>query len=201
MIARISADPPEKLHIGIIGPQFTTTSTINVAGNHYIAAMIMAIREINNHTDGINDELLPNTVVKFALRAPRQNYIQALTVALALSSNVFNGKGVLGVVGTSSTDSSTATAEVFAQTTYKIPQIGYGAVSSSLGHKETYPYFVRTIPSDAFEGRVLASLIYNYFGWDTVTVFSSGDTYGNDAALEFEAEASALGLTVEGSNF
>eukprot|EP01041_Mallomonas_annulata_P001195 gene1195-2323_t len=190
-------NPPKFVHSGLIGPKFTQEGEANIAGRHAIAAAIMAIREINNKTDGMFDEILPQTILKLAFRAPRQSFLEAVAAALYLSGSAFNGTGVLGVIGTSSTDSSKATAEVFANTPYNVPQIAYGAESSDLGHS-IYSHFTRVCPSDAYEGRIIARLVKKYFGWATVTIFASGDTFGNDITLEFETEAALLGgITIE----
>ena len=191
------AIPPSVLYVGGIGPKFTTSDTVNVAGTHAIAAIVMAIREINNRSDGIADKILPNTTIKYAFRFPRQNYIEALNAAQDLANTVFNGKGIVGLIGTSSTASTQATAQVFAYTSYNVPQVAYGATASTLGHKDTYPYVLRTCASDAYEGKVLADIVYHYFNWKTVAVFYSGDTYGNDIELEFATQASNLGIAIE----
>lgn len=191
-----SSSIPKDLLLGIVGPKLTASGKISLNGSHAIAALIMAINEINNKTDGIEDSILPRTHIKFAFESPRSNYLSGLSSAMSLSSEVFNRTGVVGVIGAASDASSTALAQVFAQAEYKIPQISYGACTSALAHKDLYPYFLRTSFSDAHEGRVLANFA-TYFHWNTVTVFYSGDTYGNDIMLEFEDQAKINGMTVE----
>ena len=186
-----------EIPVGFIAPKFTASGTVNAAGTHYIAAIIMALREINNKSDGIADKLLLKYNLKMASRFPRQNFLEAINAGYDLAENVFNKSGVIAVVGTSATASSIATAKVFANTFRHIPQVGYGANDSSLGHKDSYPYFLRTISADAHDGKIIADISRFYFGWSTVTVFSSEDTYGNDAFLEFQEEASVLGINIE----
>jgi hypothetical protein len=36
----------------------------------HLAAFMMAVREINNKTDGVSDDLLPNTEIVFTLKSP-----------------------------------------------------------------------------------------------------------------------------------
>eukprot|EP01041_Mallomonas_annulata_P013776 gene13776-29293_t len=183
--------PPKSAQIGLIAPKvslFGSTVAINLAGNQAIAATIMAIREINNKTDGIADDILPNTILKLAFRSPRLDYLKAIQAAIDFSSSSFNGTGILGMVGTAGSEPSKATSEVFTHTPYKVPQISYGGQSSDLGHS-VYSNFFRTCPSDAYEGRIIARFVKSYFGWSRVTTFSSGDTFGNDIFLEFEGEA------------
>ena len=193
----VSAPGFVDIPLGIIAPKFFPSGLVNTAGTHYVAAIVMALREINNKTDGIADKLLANHQLKIAARFPRQNFLEEISAGNELASNVFHGNGVIAVIGTSATSSSIATAKMFANTFRHIPQIGYGANDSSLGHKDIYPYFLRTIPTDAHDGRILARISKLYFGWNSVTVFSSQDNYGNDGFLEFQEEASVLGLNIE----
>eukprot|EP01041_Mallomonas_annulata_P010571 gene10571-22061_t len=198
-LSGLSFTPPAYIHIGLIGPQFTFDGQPNVAGRQSIAAVIMAVKEINNATDdgfGL-DNILPNTIIDIAFQSPRQDYLEAVGAALYLSGSAFNGSGIIGLIGTSATDSSKATAEVFSNTPFKIPQIAYGAESSDLGHS-IYSHFTRVCPSDAYEGRIIARMVKKYFQWSTVTIFASGDTFGNDITLEFLTEAAIQGgITVE----
>eukprot|EP01041_Mallomonas_annulata_P003121 gene3121-6141_t len=149
--------PPKNVNMGLIGPQFTLKGDPHIAGRHAIAATIMALREIKNKSDGIMDHILPGTNIRLAFRSPRQSYLEAVGAALELSSSAFNGTGIMSLIGTSATDSSKATAEVFSNTPFKIPQIAYGAESSDLGHS-IYSHFSRVCPSDAYQGRIIARL-------------------------------------------
>ena len=189
---------PSSLQVGVMGPLFTGTGAVNIPGVHSLAAIYMAIKEINNKTDHVADSLLPNTTIKFALRTPRQNYIEAISASLDLYQSVFGGTGVLAVIGTSATSSSQASAEVFASTPkFTIPQISYGAIDASLGDKSVYSYFSRSCPSETTDGRVIANFIHHYFSWNTVTVLSSSDIYGSKTLLSFQDEAYQLGINIE----
>eukprot|EP01041_Mallomonas_annulata_P009357 gene9357-19409_t len=181
--------PQTSAQIGLIAPKmslFGSTVSINVAGNQAIAATIMAIREINNKTDGIADDILPNTLLKLAFRSPRLDFLKAIKAALDFTSSAFNGTGILGMIGTAGSEPSKATSEVFTHTPYKVPQISYGGQSSDLGHS-VYSNFFRTCPSDAYEGRIIPASLENILD----------DTFGNDIFLEFEGEAAIQGITIE----
>eukprot|EP01041_Mallomonas_annulata_P005905 gene5905-11922_t len=149
--------PVEYVDVGLIGPNFTVTGTPHIDGRHAIAATIMALREIKNRSDGILDHILPNTNIRLALRYPCQSFLEAVGAALELSSSAFNSTGIMSSIGTSSTDSSKATAEVFSNTPFETLQIAYGAESSDLGHV-IYSHFSRVCLSDAYQGRIIARL-------------------------------------------
>jgi len=64
---------------------------------------------------------------------------------------------VVGIVGeASSTVSMTAQATCAA---FNIPQISYSSTSPELSNKNLYPTFVRTCPSDAFQGVAMVQVI------------------------------------------
>jgi len=67
---------PTVIHIGGIGPKFTTLKVVNAEGTHDIASFIMALREINNKSDGVLDWVLPATQLRLAFKSPRQNFLE-----------------------------------------------------------------------------------------------------------------------------
>ena len=63
-------------------------------------------------------------------------------------------------------------ALVTAQT--ETPQISYSSTSATLSDGTTYPYFLRTPPSDAFQGEGLVDIAKNLFGYTTVAAVQRG---------------------------
>eukprot|EP01041_Mallomonas_annulata_P007552 gene7552-15480_t len=202
IVTSISWNPPERANIGLIVPKFTDTGEADSVGAHVLAACMMALEEINNKTDGLAENFLPDTGLFVTVESPlqttsvRRNYLAAVDNALFLSNVAFNRTGVLAVIGTIATESSKATAEIFANADHGIPQISYGAESSELSHL-AYGYFSRTCPTDAHQGQVIAQLLSKKFLYQTVTIFYTGDTYGNDITMEFEGDAALFGMNIE----
>ena len=193
----ISVNSLGDIHLGFMTPQFTTSGYLDTIGIQYLAAIVMATNEINSKNDSITGGLLPSNKIKLAYHSPKRDFIVAVTAALGLARDVFGGNGVVGVIGPVADDACESSAQVFAHTTRKIPQISYGCTVSALGHKDVYPYFIRTNPSDAYEGQVLARMIGDYFHWRSVVVFTSDDSYGNDIRWEFDKESQKVGLSVD----
>eukprot|EP01041_Mallomonas_annulata_P011949 gene11949-25035_t len=116
----MSLMPPDRANIGLIVPKFTDSGESHSVGAHVLAASMMALREINNKTDGIANDILPYTSLYVTVESPlqttstRRNYLAAVNNALFLSNDAFNKSGVLAVIGTIATESSKATAEIFA---------------------------------------------------------------------------------------
>jgi hypothetical protein len=65
-----------------------------------------------------------------------------------------------------------------------------------LSYIAPYPYYFRTCTSEAAQSIALADIIYNYYGWRHVSIFSTADSYGNDLAYVFQGEAAKYGLHV-----
>lgn len=49
---------------------------------------------------------------------------------------------------------------------FNIPQVGYSATSKDLSAKDQYHYFLRVVPSDKLQARVMADIIaYNHWNY------------------------------------
>ena len=58
----------------------------------------MAINDINNKTDGIYDDILPNTEMRQIFRYPQALFALAVNYAVELAK-IDGGRGVMGLVG------------------------------------------------------------------------------------------------------
>jgi Receptor family ligand binding region len=162
------------------------------------AAMLMAINEINNKCDGIADNLLKETKLKFAARTAHGSFLIGLVSTLELAESVFGG-GVVGCVGPARDGPSEAASDVFQN--FKIVQIDYAAFTSTLSSKLNYLYKLRTSFNEANDGNALADIIGSYFHWKRVTVFCTGDPYGSIAYQEFILEAQRQVITIVSTQY
>lgn len=71
-----------------------------------------------------------------------------------------------------------------------------GAVGSELSHSDNYPTFLRVVPSDAYQGTVVANMLSQMYGWKRVIAFASSDSLGTDALLQFQTSSKALDINV-----
>lgn len=187
---------PSKVKIGGIFPKLKHDGTgeVDSAGVQYIAAFLMAIRDLNNKTDGLYDNILTNTAVEFALRESPGPFIDDIYSAIDLCAKVFNSTGVQGVVGAHNNDVSNAIAQIF--NGFKMNQIAYGSTGSFLSYVGPYPYYFRTCSDDALQGIAMADIIYNHYKWTKVSTFSTSDTFGSDGIQQFNSRAAQLGINV-----
>ena len=151
--AIVAGAPPATVRVGCLSPSFKTAAAglgTDDSGIKRFSSFYLALKEINNKTDGVWDDLLPNTTLQFAWVDSKRDDAAALFGALELATNAFSSEGVVGVVGAASSGPSTSAALCLKVT--ETPQISYSATSPLLSDGKTYPYFLRTPPSDALEG-------------------------------------------------
>ena len=151
-----------RVNIGGLFPRFKTSAagfTRDDSGTRRFAAFVQAIREINNKTDGVADDLLPHTQLRFTHRDSKRDGASAFVGARELALDAFDGEGIALVIGAASSGPSKLAA--LALTPSRTPQISYSSTSATLSDGSTYPYFLRTPPSDAFQARGLADLARN----------------------------------------
>jgi hypothetical protein len=143
---------------------FLTSKTANnifdYSGTQSLAAMIMALNEINNKSDGIYDDILPNTKLQFVVRPTKRSFSISVNSAAYVAGTAFGGQGVIAAVGPASL---AGTAPIMASSLlfneYNVLQFSHGAYYSEVSYKSTYTRLMRSIPSNSFEGRVLASIV------------------------------------------
>ena len=172
---------------------FTATGSVSTTGLQQTAACIMAIREINNKTDGIADFLLPNTTLKLAVTFARGSYYLAIQAAQSLAQSVFGQTGIDVAVGGSSITSNKPMVEIFSQ--FSIVQTGF-ASDSRFSYAIDQPYHSRVAPADDFQARALADICFSVYGWKKVSIFSSDDYFGATSLTEFRLRADELGMTI-----
>ena len=71
---------------------------------------------------------------------------------------------------------------------YKLTTLSPSATSVKLSNKEVYPYFLRTVPPDNIQARVMANILHQ-MQWTYVSLVYSEDAYGTASFQEFLREA------------
>jgi ABC-type branched-subunit amino acid transport system substrate-binding protein len=167
----------------------------NAAGMQRLFAFSMAIDEINDKTDGVADDLLPNTTLRFALRDSARDASAALRGALELQQ-AFAGDGVAAFVGASSSAASETVALLASQ--LQTPQISYASTSAALSNQRGGPfaYFVRTPPADGLQARALADILTSTLGYRRVALLATTSSYGLSGRVAFLAAAAEFALDV-----
>uniref|UniRef100_A0A8C2CAP7 G-protein coupled receptors family 3 profile domain-containing protein n=1 Tax=Cyprinus carpio TaxID=7962 RepID=A0A8C2CAP7_CYPCA len=159
--------------------------------------MVFAINEIN-----YNPNLLPNMTLGYQIYDNCLRLGVAFRGATALVSGTeetvsdLNCKGpppVIGIIGDPGSTHSIAISSVLGL--FRLPMISYYATCSCLSDRKKYPSFFRTIPSDAFQVRVMVQIL-KHFGWTWVGLIYSDNDYGIYAAQSFHQEMQLFGYCV-----
>lgn len=149
------------------------------------------MNDINNKTDGIYDDLLPNTTMRHVFRSPQAKFVLSVNYAVEITQ-IDNGNGIFGMVGPYAAKEFEGTSPVLVENG-NIPMIGYWDRSSSLGSATHFPNMLRVVPGTYVEGRVLASVVSEFFHWSKVSLFFTSDEF-NFAADIFSSRE--LGITI-----
>ena len=73
--------------------------------------------------------------------------------------------------------------------------MGYTATCKCLSDKNTFPSFLRTVPSDNSQSRAMAHLV-NHFGWIFIGTVEDYDEYGKQGINQFLVEAEDKDLCI-----
>ncbi len=89
----------EYFNVGVMYPISNKAVTVpNIQGIEFGSAVLMAIREINDKTDGIEDELLPDTVLRPVVRTPYRSFAYGAVKATEMVT-VDHNEGVIACIG------------------------------------------------------------------------------------------------------
>lgn len=159
-------------------------------GFQYLAAMLFALKKINNSTS-----LLPN----ITLGAEIYDTCRSQTIGADRAKDIIkytlldNEKSLVGVIGPFTSDVSIAVATLLR--VFQIPQISYGSSSADLSNKELYENFFRTVPPDSFQAQALVDVIRHY-GWTYVFTINSSGNYGKKGMRLFHSMARKAGICI-----
>lgn len=169
------AYPPQFVKLGALFCPVDSAGNIDLVQIENLAAFILAIDAINNKTDGIFDNLLPNTQIVFSFRSGA-GYAGGIAAADSVTK-AFNGIGIVGVVNGLTNLEVTLDNELFKD--HALVQSHSMAQDSNLGTANSFPYKVQTVPLDSFEGDVLQEMICNFYGYRKLTIFATDDDLGS----------------------
>lgn len=184
---------------GLFPVHLRSTKTENACGEldllpgyQYLASMLFSLNEINK-----DDHILPN----ITLGAKIYDTCRSQTIGSDAAKEIIkytlredNDTAPLsGVIGPFRSDVSVAVANLLR--VFDIPQISYGSTTPVLSDKDLYGYFLRTVPSNSYQGKAMVDVV-RYFGWSYVmTVYSPGQ-YGGKGMEKFYEEAERAGLCI-----
>ncbi|KAL7879157.1 hypothetical protein AOLI_G00101310 [Acnodon oligacanthus] len=169
---------------------------LNLRAFRWTQAMIYFIEEINR-----DPNLLPNITLGY--RIYDTCWLVALSMRTALSvvsqplkrnsTGACSSPSIPLVIGDSGSTLSMSISRLL--NLFSVPLVSYFSSCACLSDKQQFPYFFRTIPSDAYQASAVARLV-KHFGWTWVGAMGGDDAYGRTALDTFTAEVTRLGVCV-----
>jgi hypothetical protein len=178
-----SASMPAVLKIGGFFGDVNSLNGFDSPGSQHFASFLMAIKEINNKTDGVWDDVLPETQLVLSVHRPHGWY-DALSTAERSNSDDFGGSGVdVGFSALGAEETAELQDYFTVMEKFMIHSVARNAEFSD-GIK--YPYKVQTSPASTYDGMVLQSFVCNFFqDVNRVVVIAQNNYYGTNAVVEF----------------
>jgi ABC-type branched-subunit amino acid transport system substrate-binding protein len=175
---------PAVLKIGAFFQPYDSEGAFFPEQAQYMAAFLMAIEEINDKTDGLWDNLLPNTTLVSSIQIPDTTHLVSVEdQAVYLSDNAFT-TGVTIALSALDSDLVKSTHRVLTQT--KLPMIHSVATAAEFGEGSVFPYKVQTSPVSSFQGMVFQNILCHHFRYQRVAIFSGIDELGVKSAMELQ---------------
>ncbi|KAL1499616.1 hypothetical protein AB1Y20_011815 [Prymnesium parvum] len=185
----------KQVRLGVLLPMFGTEAVgYSVYSWSPRVGVYQALREINNKSDGVADELLPHTQLRFAFRDSRCDSAVAMLGALDLTRNAFSSLGVSAIIGAGCSGATQAAAQV--ARSVNIPMVSPSSTSPSLSDGRAYPYLLRTSASEAITSVGIVAVLQELFHYTSAAIVSSSDAYGVGGSNAFRDAAFAAGLSV-----
>ena len=174
---------PEVVKIGGLFSVFNGDGSIDVQQAENLAAFLMAIEEINNKTDGIMDDILPNSQLVYAVSNDAYGDIETVAGAEYFLDAFFHS-GVVGTVISVPSAHTEAANMVFTET--HVFSVYSEANTTAYGNAEKHPLKAQTPPLESYGAQVIQKLLCDYFDVHKITIFHSSTDYGIRSAIELE---------------
>lgn len=94
------------------------------------------------------------------------------------------GRGAIGVIGAARSSACVPLSHVLLAS--QTPAVSFACSSESLSSQESFPFFARTIPTDAEAAKLMARTMVAGFGWKRIGVLFQEDDYGFGVYQEFQ---------------
>ncbi|XP_059842352.1 extracellular calcium-sensing receptor-like [Hypanus sabinus] len=159
--------------------------------------MIFAIEEVNQKVN-----FLPGITLGYQIHDDCSSPAIASKAAFALINGeeesieypeCRGSSNVAAIVGCDISTSSIVTARTIGS--YGIPLVSYFSTCSCLSDKREYPTFLRTIPSDQYQSKILAELVRT-FGWTWIGTIRSNTDYGIFGMKGFVEHVEKFGICI-----
>ncbi|KAJ8332209.1 hypothetical protein SKAU_G00428170 [Synaphobranchus kaupii] len=184
----ITAPEPDLLYVS--KPRYDQCQGFDYRAFRWVQTMVFAIEEINR-----DSSLLPGVRLGYRILDSCDHIHTGLRGAFSLLNDSSGwastdppclGSGpVSAIIGLASSSPTRAVAHTVGP--FRIPLVSYFATCACLNNKQTFPSFLRTVPSDLFQVRGLVRLA-SHFGWRWVGVVGTEDDYSRYGIQAFSEQ-------------
>jgi hypothetical protein len=155
---------------------------------------MLAFEDLNNKTDGVYDDILPDTYLRPSIRSPNNGFYYGAYFAKDML-RADGGKGIIVNIGPYGSLAMQGAAPTYKEAA-NIPLIGYYERTSAVGNSVIYSNVLRPVPPMYYDAYAIASLISKYFLWEKVTVFSDSTDNGRASFQFFQYYADLFGIEI-----
>jgi len=164
------------LKIAIISPRIQKISRRPVTwSTTSLVAALLGIDVINNKTDNLFDDILPNTTIVYEFYDSLQDTETTVKLASTILDTAFKGKGADVVLGAGTSGSSMALQSILKF--FNIPQVSSSATSGYLSILQDYPFFSRLVPTDGLLTNAMIQFAKYIIGWKSGAIICGNDAY------------------------
>jgi len=197
LVRSVSSMGVTVVRLGMLLPMFLTHEAGHAQAqlSSTLGAVIQAVRDINNKTDRVADELLPRTQLVFAYRDSKCDALAGMLGALSLTRDSFSEQGVSAIIGAGCSVASTLAAQVAASSA--VPLISPSSTSPELSDSSRYPFFLRTIPSDALQLETMVDILRHLFEYSRIALVYEADDYNGELGQAFQVAWGQIGGRLE----
>ncbi|XP_073710062.1 extracellular calcium-sensing receptor [Misgurnus anguillicaudatus] len=161
----------------------------------WIQVMMFAIDEINR-----DEFLLPNISLGYKIIDSCASPTNVLRAALTLVREQDKEETtpqchlpMTALVAESGSSQSLAVAGTLGP--FRVPMVSYFSTCACLSDRSKYPSFFRTIPSDYYQAKALASLVQRH-EWTWIGALQSDNDYGRNGISAFTKEVEKMGVCI-----
>ncbi|KAI4875127.1 hypothetical protein NFI96_025533 [Prochilodus magdalenae] len=154
---------------------------VDLHSYRWLQTMIFTVEEINR-----NPALLPNLTLGYLAADTCLSEGSTLNAALmlvtgqeeAVTEQCTKAPNVPVIIGDARSSASVVVADTLG--VFGIPMVSYYASCACLSDRKRFHSFLRTVPSNAFQAKVIARLLH-LMGWSWVGVVYGDDAYGESS--------------------
>ena len=186
LVASAAASAPPAVNIGGLFSIFDSDGNPDNEAIQLQAAFLMAVEDLNNKSDGMFDDVLPDTQLKFAVRGSSKRHANVASALELLESVDIGGDvGVHALINGLQSDSHTGAMNAFISES--TADFSSSMVQGTIEryYDVTHSVAIEVTPLPVNQGRVLQDILCNRFEYRKIGIFYSTNSFGIETLNRF----------------